>query len=317
MPTPGMIVSSIADAPDATTPATTRIPSSHLGRSIGRLCLLQRRLPTIFASGADDRRRSRRGLVAATRDSYRLGVEELETIAPPADLDAREITVTLAQSGPRYVSADREFAVWSATVGEGLEGEPVTLAGPLGQVNAGERLVCSGVFSQHPRYGWQFAVETFRSALPQSREGIVLWLKTRVPGIGPAFANAIVRHFGAEEVFAELDHRPERLREVRTRSGRAISRASVERVIAAWREVATIREVETFLFTHGISAGLATGLVRRYGDEIVAVLTQDPYRLVELPRVGFKIADRVARSLGVEPDDPQRLQAGLRFVLEE
>ncbi|MFL6034860.1 MAG: ATP-dependent RecD-like DNA helicase, partial [Gaiellaceae bacterium] len=36
-----------------------------------------------------------------------------------------------------------------------------------------------------------------------------------------------------------------------------------------------------------------------------------------LPRVGFKIADRIARSLGVEPDDPQRLQAGLRFVLEE
>src|SRR3954471_17789987 len=107
---------------------------------------LERRLPTIFASGADDRRRSRRGLVAATRDSYRLGVEELETVAPPADLDAREITVTLAQSGPRYVSADREFAVWSATVGEALEGEPVTLAGPLGQVNAGERLVCSGVF---------------------------------------------------------------------------------------------------------------------------------------------------------------------------
>ncbi|MFL5935468.1 MAG: AAA family ATPase [Gaiellaceae bacterium] len=242
---------------------------------------------------------------------------ELESVAPPADLEARQIAVALAESGPRYVSADREFAVWSATIGESPEAEPVTLAGPLGEVSAGERLVCSGVFSQHPRYGWQFAVETFRSALPQSREGIVSWLRTRVPGIGPAFANAIVRHFGAEEVFAELDSRPERLREVRTRSGRAISRKSVERVIAAWREVATVREVETFLFTHGISAGLATRLVRRYGDEVVDVLTQDPYRLVELPRVGFKIADGVARSLGVEPDDPQRLQAGLRFVLEE
>ena len=81
--------------------------------------------------------------------------------------------------------------------------------------------------------------------------------------------------------------------------------------------MATIREVETFLFTHGISAGLAARLVRRYGDEVVAVLTHEPYRLVELPRVGFKIADGIARSLGVELDDPQRLQAGLRFVLEE
>src|SRR4051794_37440387 len=205
----------------------------------------------------------------------------------------------LAESGPRYVSADREFAVWSATIGESPEGEPVTLAGPLGEVNAGERLVCSGVFSQHPRYGWQFAVETFRSALPRSRDGIVLWLRTRVPGIGPTFGAAIVDHFGTEEVFAELDVRPERLREVRTKAGRAISRRSVERAIAAWREVATVRELETFLFTHGTSPGLAARLVRRYGDECIDVLRDDPYRLVELPRVGFKIADGVAQSLGV------------------
>ena len=59
----------------------------------------------------------------------------------------------------------------------------------------------------------------------------------------------------------------------------------------------------------GSFAGTATN--------VVAVLTQDPYQLVELPRVGFKIADGVARSLGVELDDPQRLQAGLRFVLDE
>src|SRR5712692_8309037 len=54
-----------------------------------------------------------------------------------------------------------------------------------------------------------------------------------------------------------------------------------------------------------------------YGDEVVAVLSHEPYRLIELPRVGFKIADGIARSLGIELDHPQRLQAGLRFVLEE
>jgi len=242
---------------------------------------------------------------------------ELESAAPPADLEARQIQITLAETRPRYVSPDLEFAVWTATIGDGREGEPVTVTGPLGHVTAGEQLVCTGAFSQHPRYGWQFSVETFRSALPQSPEGVARWLTARVPGIGPTFAGAIVDHFGAEEVFAELDRRPERLREVRTKAGRAISRKSVERAIAAWREVATIREVETFLFTHGISAGLAARLVRRYGDEVVAVLTHEPYRLGELPRGGFKIADGIARSLGVELDDPQRLRAGLRFVLEE
>ncbi len=139
----------------------------------------------------------------------------------------------------------------------------------------------------------------------------------RVPGIGPTFARAIVAHFGAAEVFSELDRDPERLREVRTKAGRAVSRKSVERAIAAWRDVATIREVETFLFSHGIAAGLAGRLVREYGENVVDVLTHDPYRLIELPRVGFKTADRIARSLGIELDDPQRLRAGVRFALEE
>jgi exodeoxyribonuclease V alpha subunit len=243
-------------------------------------------------------------------------IRELQHPPPPRDREVREITVALAESGPRYVSPDLGFAVWPATYMD-VDAVPITLAGPLGHVNAGEELLCTGAFSEHPRYGWQFAVETFRTALPQTADGIMRWLVMRVPGIGPAFARAILNHFGATEVFGALDRDPERLREVRTRSGRSISAKTVERAIAAWREVATVREIEAFLFAHGVSAGLAGRLVRQYGDDVITVLTHEPYRLVELPRVGFKIADGVARSLGVELDHPQRLQAGLRFVLEE
>ena len=228
-----------------------------------------------------------------------------------------EIRVTLSVSGPRYVSPDAEFAVWSATLGEERDGEPVTLTGALGHVTPGDQLVCTGAYAEHPRHGVQFVVESFHSTLPQTADGIALWLVTRVPGVGRTFARAIVEHFGAENVFTELDRNPERLREVRTKAGRAISRKAVERAVAAWREVATIREVEAFLYSHGISAGLAARLVRQYGEDVVAVLTSDPYRLTELPRIGFKIADRIARTLGVELDDPQRLRAGLSFVLEE
>jgi exodeoxyribonuclease V alpha subunit len=231
--------------------------------------------------------------------------------------EGRELLVTLAGSGPRYVSPDLEFAVWTATMSEAEDAPPITVTGPLAHVAAGDELVCMGAFSRHAKYGWQFTVENFRSSLPQTADGVMRWLIARVPGIGPAFARAIVNHFDAEEVFGELDRDPERLREVRTRSGRPISAKAVERAVAAWREVARVREVEAFLFAHGISSALAGRLVRQYGDEVVAVVTQEPYRLIELPRVGFKIADGIARSLGIELDDPQRLQAGLRFVLEE
>ncbi len=233
---------------------------------------------------------------------------------PPVDPESREVAVTLAAGGPRWVSPDGEFAIWSASLENGL---PLTLRGPLGSVAAGESIVVAGAVERHARYGWQFSVESFRSVLPQTAEGVALWLRRRVPGIGPTFARAIVDHFGAEYVFAELDRDPERLREVRTKAGRAISRRAVERAIEAWREVAAVREVEAFLFSHGLGAGLAARLVRTYGTDVIAVLEDDPYRLTEVPRIGFRVADRVARSLGIELDAPQRLRAGVLFVLTE
>jgi exodeoxyribonuclease V alpha subunit len=242
---------------------------------------------------------------------------QTRTIERPSDPHATEIVVTLAESGPRYVSDDAEFAVWTGTLGEEADGEPVRITGALGHVRAGEQLLCAGRYTEHAAHGWQFAVERFQSALPQTEEGIVLWLTARVPGIGRTFARAIVHHFGPDRVFAELDRDPTQLRDVRTRAGRKLSGQAIERAIAAWHEVATIREVEAFLFAHGISSGLAVRLVRRYGTEVVAIIQEDPYRLTELPRIGFKVADRIARSLGFEPDDGRRLQAGLAFVVEE
>jgi len=233
---------------------------------------------------------------------------------PPVDPEARELVVMLAAGGPRWVSPDGEFAIWSASL---ENGRPLTLRGALGHVGAGESIVVAGAVERHARYGWQFSVESFRSTLPQTAEGVALWLRRRVPGIGPTFARAIVDHFGAEHVFAELDRDPERLCEVRTKAGRAISRRAMERAVEAWREVAAIRELETFLFSHGIGAGLAARLVRTYGRDVIAVLEDDPYRLTEVPRIGFRVADRVARSLGIELDAPQRLRAGLLFVLAE
>ena len=128
---------------------------------------------------------------------------------PPIDPESREVAVTLAAGGPRWVSPDGDFAIWSAVL---ENGRPLTLRGPLGHVAAGESIVVAGAVERHVRYGWQFSVESFRSVLPQTAEGVALWLRRRVPGIGPTFARAIVDHFGAEHVFAELDRDPDRLR---------------------------------------------------------------------------------------------------------
>ena len=234
---------------------------------------------------------------------------------PPVDPEARELAVTLAAGGPRWVSPDGEFAIWSASLENGRAAHAARRVSATSP--PGESIVVAGAVERHARYGWQFSVESFRSALPQTAEGVALWLRRRVPGIGPTFARAIVEHFGAEHVFAELDRDPERLREVRTKAGRAISRRAMERAVEAWREVAADprgRDVPLLARDRRRPRRAARPHVR---DDVIAVLEDDPYRLTEVPRIGFRVADRVARSLGIELDAPQRLRAGLLFVLAE
>ncbi len=70
------------------------------------------------------------------------------------------------------------------------------------------------------------------------------------------------------------------------------------------------------LQTHGASPKLALTIVKRYGDRAAEIVQNSPYRLaLDVRGVGFKTADRIARSLGIAGDHPERAQAGVMHEL--
>jgi exodeoxyribonuclease V alpha subunit len=235
----------------------------------------------------------------------------------PSDPHERHIVVTLAGQGPRWAAQDGSAAIWSAEREVDGTVKAVTVIGALARCTAGEMLSCHGKWKRHPKYGWQFNVERYETTLPKNARGVAQWLEANVPGVGPTFAKAIVDHFGAENVFRLVDENPQRLAEVRTAKGRKIAVKQVQAAIEAWSEVKAVREIETFLFSHGVTAKRANALYRAYGEEVVSILQNTPYRITELDGFGFKIADQIALSVGVPKDDPERLKAGILYMLEQ
>lgn len=71
----------------------------------------------------------------------------------------------------------------------------------------------------------------------------------------------------------------------------------------------------------GIGDQHAQRLIRHlgHGSEASAIeaVRLAPYSITRVSRIGFKIADGVARFLGVHPDSPGRHEAGNRFILGE
>lgn len=84
----------------------------------------------------------------------------------------------------------------------------------------------------------------------------------------------------------------------------------------AWREHRAVRDVMLFLQEHGISTLYAVRIYKQYGDQSIAIVRSNPYRLAQdFYGIGFFTADRVALSLGLALDSEVRVRAAIRHVL--
>lgn len=189
----------------------------------------------------------------------------------------------------------------------------VTVTGNLPELSPGENLTLTGKWSTHPKHGMQFQAEVCTQTLPATVAGIRRYLGSGlVKGIGPKLAERIVARFGAETLEV-IEEQAERLQEVPD-----IGPKRARLIAAAWQEQRQVKEIMLFLHSHGVSTNLAIKIYKQYGDEALAVVQSDPYRLArDIWGVGFKTADRIARALGLPLDHPSRVEAGIIFALNE
>jgi exodeoxyribonuclease V alpha subunit len=74
-------------------------------------------------------------------------------------------------------------------------------------------------------------------------------------------------------------------------------------VTSAWAEQKAIREIMVFLQSNGVGTSRAVRIYKTYGDEAIAKVTENPYRLaLDIHGIGFKTADALAQRLGIPAD---------------
>jgi exodeoxyribonuclease V alpha subunit len=187
----------------------------------------------------------------------------------------------------------------------------ITVVGNLPGLTEGEHLSLTGKWVEHPKYGRQFKAMGFHMVAPTSVEGIRKFLASGViRGVGSTMADRIVECFG-DQALEIIGNEPERLREVP-----GIGKKKTEGIIKSWREKADVRELMIFLHSHGISGGHAGRIHARFGAQATQVILRNPYTLAdEVWGIGFLTADRMARKLGMDPESPDRIASGLRYVL--
>ncbi len=190
--------------------------------------------------------------------------------------------------------------------------EPIIIVGNLAALNVGETVRAQGHWVNHKQFGRQFAVERFESVLPRSVVGIKKYLGSGlIKGIGDTFADRIVEKFG-ERTLEVIDTFSARLREV---DGIGPERA--KRIKEAWTAQKSVRDIMIFLQGYGIGSSHAAKIYKQYGENAIAVVQENPYRLAkDISGIGFRTADGIASKMGIEKDSIHRLKAGVVHALD-
>lgn len=191
------------------------------------------------------------------------------------------------------------------------EGELITCTGFPPAVSEGESVELEGEVVTHPVYGEQFKVSEYRVVQPEGTQAVYRYLASgAIKGIGESLAGRIVRKFG-EDTMRILDEEPERLSEVKGISDRIAREIAVQ--LAEKRD---IRDAMICLQEYGIGGRKALKIWEAYGENMYAVLKENPYRLAEeISGIGFSTADEIAAKNGIRADSDYRIRSGIQYVL--
>jgi exodeoxyribonuclease V alpha subunit len=211
-----------------------------------------------------------------------------------------------------YANEETGYTVARVDTGRGA-GDLLTVVGALLGAQVGESLRMEGRWGSHPQYGKQFLCENYTTVLPATVQGIRRYLGSGlVKGIGPVFADRITQHFGVDTLRI-IEEEPKRLVEVP-----GLGPKRTKKIADAWEEQKAIKEVMLFLQTVEVSTSIAVRIYKKYGDASISVVKNQPYRLAsDVWGIGFLTADRIARSVGIPHDSPERVKAGLQYALSQ
>lgn len=189
--------------------------------------------------------------------------------------------------------------------------EEITVVGFLPYIQVGEEIKINGNWVNHPDYGKQLKAETFEKFLPEGVPAIEKYLASGIiKGVGLVTARKLVTKFG-ENTIEVIKNTPERLTEVR-----GINMEKALSMSSTLNEQWDLWKLISFLGNYGIGNKNAVKLYKAFGANSLDTVKSNPYVLLDVCNgISFKVADQIARNIGIDDNNETRICAGIKYVL--
>ncbi len=209
-----------------------------------------------------------------------------------------EIIFTNKENGYTIASIDHDM-------------ELLIVVGYMPLVKEGEMMRFVGEPSFHKTYGEQFKVSSCEVMEPTETKSIMKYLASGIiKGIGPSLAERIVKEFG-EDTLDIIRYNPTKLLKVQ-----GIGQNKLDMIVKSYAATRAMSDIVMFLQKYEVSLAYATKIYNEYREKTIDKVTENPYILAEeIKGIGFRMADDIAKLMGVDKDSPYRIYSGIKHVM--
>lgn len=191
-------------------------------------------------------------------------------------------------------------------------GTKISGTSPVAQSEAlqGQEVELSGEWREHPKFGPQFVFDN----LEIKGSELYFYLTKVVKGVGSKLVKRLISHYGEEELLRILDEEPQKLLEFK-----GIKEKKLSQITGSWQQYKDMRDLAMFLAPYRVGQSIVAEIYRTFVDRenLIEAIRENPYMITRVKGVGFKRADEMARSMGIDPKSPFRIEAAINYLMRE
>ncbi|MFP7471840.1 ATP-dependent RecD-like DNA helicase [Niallia taxi] len=195
---------------------------------------------------------------------------------------------------------------------DSYEDKEAVVTGYLPKMHENDTYTFFGEFKDHPRFGLQFQVSSFRKEMPQTKQGVITYLSSELfKGIGQKTAENIVDTLG-ENAISKILNEPSLLDTVPK-----LPPDKAKLLYDTLMQNQGLEQAMISLNQYGFGPQLSMKIYQTYKENTLEVIQSNPYKLVEdVEGIGFGKADDLGFQIGLIGSHPDRIKAGCLYVLE-
>lgn len=162
------------------------------------------------------------------------------------------------------------------------------------------------------RNEWQLQFTKCQKILNMNINGVIDYLSKEAPGLGPAKAKKLVDRFG-DKTLETIEKSTGKILE--TISDFSLGQAeTLQEFVKRESDRAKTKEA---LYSVNLTPGLIKKIIEHFGDNAHNKLAAGVFELTQVSGIGFLTCCKIADKIGIPPDDPGRVRAGIIYCVEE